>query len=298
MRFSDMNGFEKLPRSWRIYARHLLFVLRMAALALLIVALARPQTTSTNQTSTVEGIDIIIAQDVSGSMLARDFEPDRLEAAKEVAAEFIEGRPNDRIGLVVFSGESFTQVPLTTDHDILLKMLKELKSGMIEDGTAIGDGLAIAIKRLKDSEAKSKVIVLLTDGMNNAGSLDPYTVADFLKDSDLNIRVYTIGVGKEGTAPYPVQTMFGVQYQQMKVDIDEKLLTTIANKSGGKYFRATSNKKLTEIYKEIDEMERSKIEVTEFRHVKEEFYPLVVLALALLLLEFLLRLTVFRTITE
>ena len=296
VRFSDMNGFEGLPKSWRIYARHLLFVLQMAALALLIVAMARPQSTSTHQTSNIEGIDIIIAQDVSGSMLARDLKPDRLEASKEMAAEFVEGRPTDRMGLVVFSGESFTQVPLTTDHDIMLNMLKELKSGMIEDGTAIGDGLATAINRLKDSEAISKVIILLTDGMNNAGSVDPYTAAELAKL--YGIRVYTIGVGSYGTAPYPVQTIFGVQYQQMKVDIDEKLLATIANNSGGKYFRATSNQKLDEIYDEIDQLERSKIEVTEFRHVREEFYPLVALALALLLLEFLLRLTVFRTITE
>jgi Ca-activated chloride channel family protein len=296
VRFSDMNGFEALPKSWKVYARHLLFVLRMAALALLIVALARPQSTSTSQTSNIEGIDIILAQDVSGSMLARDLKPDRLEASKEVAAEFVEGRPTDRMGLVVFSGESFTQVPLTTDHGIMLNMLKELKSGMIEDGTAIGDGLATAINRLKDSEAISKVIILLTDGMNNAGSVDPYTAAELAKL--YGIRVYTIGVGSYGTAPFPVQTIFGIQYQQMKVEIDEKLLTTIANTSGGKYFRATSNKKLDEIYDEIDKLERSKIEVTEFRHVHEEFYPLVALALVLLLVEFLLRLSVFRTISE
>ena len=296
VRFSDMNGFEALPKSWKVYARHLLFALRMAALALLIVALARPQSTSTSQTSNIEGIDIILAQDVSGSMLARDLKPDRLEASKEVAAEFVEGRPTDRMGLVVFSGESFTQVPLTTDHGIMLNMLKELKSGMIEDGTAIGDGLATAINRLKDSEAISKVIILLTDGMNNAGSVDPYTAAELAKL--YGIRVYTIGVGSYGTAPFPVQTIFGIQYQQMKVEIDEKLLTTIANTSGGKYFRATSNKKLDEIYDEIDKLERSKIEVTEFRHVHEEFYPLVAWALVLLLAEFLLRKTVFRTISE
>lgn len=273
VRFSDMNGFESLPKSWRVYGRHLLFVLQMAALALLIVAIARPQSTSTSETSNIEGIDIILAQDVSGSMLARDLKPDRLEASKKMAADFVEGRPTDRMGLVVFSGESFTQVPLTTDHGIMLSMLKELKSGMIEDGTAIGDGLATAINRLKDSEAISKVIILLTDGLNNAGSVDPYTAAELAKL--YGIRVYTIGVGSYGTAPYPVQTIFGMQYQQMKVEIDEKMLTTIANNSGGKYFRATSNQKLSEIYDEIDKLERSKIEVTEFRHVHEEFYPLV-----------------------
>lgn len=296
VRFSDMNGFEQLPKSWKVYARHLLFALQMAALSLLIVAVARPQSTSTSQTSNIEGIDIILAQDVSSSMLARDLKPDRLEASKKVAADFVEGRPTDRMGLVVFAGESFTQVPLTTDHGIMLNMLKELKSGMIDDGTAIGDGLATAINRLKDSEAISKVIILLTDGMNNAGSVDPYTAAELAKI--YGIRVYTIGVGSYGTAPFPVQTIFGVQYQQMKVEIDEKLLNTIANNSGGKYFRATSNKKLDEIYDEIDKLERSKIEVTEFRHLHEEFYPLVALALVLLLLEFILRKTVFRTISE
>ena len=296
VRYSDMTGFEDLPRSWRVYARHLLFVLRLAALALLIVAIARPQSSSKSEKSNVEGIDIILAQDISGSMLARDLKPDRLEASKKVAAEFVEGRPTDRMGLVVFAGESFTQVPLTTDHGVMLNMLKELKSGMIDDGTAIGDGLATAISRLKDSEAISKVIILLTDGMNNSGSVDPYTAAEMAKL--FGIRVYTIGVGSYGTAPFPVQTVFGVQYQQMKVEIDEKLLVTIANSSGGKYFRANSNQKLSEIYDEIDKLERSKIEVTEFRHLHEEFYPLVAWAIALLLLEFLLRKTVFRTISE
>lgn len=296
VRFSDLQGFSELPRSWKVYARHLLFAMQMAALALLIVAIARPQSSSTSQTSNIEGIDIILAQDISGSMLARDLKPDRLEASKKVAAEFVESRPTDRMGLVVFAGESFTQVPLTTDHGIMLNMLKELKSGMIDDGTAIGDGLATAINRLKDSEAISKVIILLTDGMNNAGSVDPYTAAEMAKL--FGIRVYTIGVGSYGTAPFPVQTIFGTQYQQMRVEIDEKLLTTIANSSGGKYFRATSNQKLDEIYDEIDKLERSKIEVTEFRHLHEEFYPLVALALALLLLEFILRKTVFRTISE
>ena len=200
------------------------------------------------------------------------------------------------MGLVVFSGESFTQVPLTTDHGVMLNMLSELKSGMIEDGTAIGDGLATAINRLKDSEAVSKVIILLTDGMNNAGSVDPYTAAEMAKL--YGVRVYTIGVGTYGTAPFPVQTIFGVQYQQMKVEIDEKLLQTIASNSGGKYFRATSNQKLDEIYHEIDQLERSKIEVMEFKRLHEEFYPLVAWAIALLLLEFLLRRTVFRTISE
>ena len=296
MQFSDTNGFAKLPKTWKAYLRHLLFALKMAALALLIVALARPQSSSTNSTSNIEGIDIVMAMDVSGSMLARDLKPDRLTAAKNVASDFVKGRPGDRMGLVIFSGETFTQVPLTTDHGVMLNMLAEMKNGLIDDGTAIGDGLATAISRLKDSEAISKVVILLTDGLNNAGSVDPYTAAEIAKL--YGIRVYTIGVGSYGTAPYPVQTPFGTQIQQMKVEIDEKLLATIAGETGGKYFRATSNQKLDEVYQEIDQLERSKIEVTEFRRLHEEFYPLVAWALALLLLEFLLRKTVFRTLTD
>ena len=296
MQFSDTHGFAKLPKTWKAYLRHLLFALKMAALALLIVALARPQSSSTNSTSNIEGIDIVMAMDVSGSMLARDLKPDRLTAAKNVASDFVKGRPGDRMGLVIFSGETFTQVPLTTDHGVMLNMLAEMKNGLIEDGTAIGDGLATAISRLKDSEAISKVVILLTDGLNNAGSVDPYTAAEIAKL--YGIRVYTIGVGSYGTAPYPVQTPFGTQIQQMKVEIDEKLLNTIANQTGGKYFRATSNQKLDEVYQEIDKLERSKIEVTEFRRLHEEFYPLVAWALALLLIEFLLRKTIFRTLTD
>ena len=296
VRFSDLSGLAKLPKSWKPYLRHLLFALKLAALALLIVALARPQSSSTNSTSNIEGIDIVMAMDVSGSMLARDLKPDRLTAAKRVASDFVNDRPGDRMGLVIFSGESFTQVPLTTDHGVMLNMLAEMKNGLIDDGTAIGDGLATAISRLKDSEAISKVVILLTDGMNNAGSVDPYTAAEMAKL--FGVRVYTIGVGSYGTAPYPVQTPFGTQIQQMKVEIDEKLLTTIANSTGGRYYRATSNQKLDEIYTEIDKLERSKIEVTEFRRLHEEFYPLAAWALALLLLEFLLRKTIFRTITD
>ena len=296
LQFSDLKGFAQLPKTWKAYLRHLLFAMKMAALALLIVALARPQSSSTNSTSNIEGIDIVMAMDVSGSMLARDLMPDRLTAAKRVASDFVNDRPGDRMGLVIFSGESFTQVPLTTDHGVMLNMLAEMKNGLLEDGTAIGDGLATAISRLKDSEAISKVVILLTDGMNNAGSVDPYTAAEIAKL--YGIRVYTIGVGSYGTAPFPVQTPFGTQIQQMKVDIDEKLLTTIANSTGGKYFRATSNQKLDEVYQEIDKLERSKIEVTEFRRLHEEFYPLVAWALALLLLEFLMRKTIFRTLTD
>ena len=295
--FSDLKGFAKLPKTWKAYLRHILFALRMAALALLIVAIARPQSSSTNSTSNIEGIDIVMAMDVSGSMLARDLKPDRLTAAKRVASDFVKERPGDRMGLVIFSGETFTQVPLTTDHAVMLNMLAEMKNGLIDDGTAIGDGLATAISRLKDSEAISKVVILLTDGMNNAGSVDPYTAAEIAKL--YGIRVYTIGVGTYGTAPYPVQSPFGgTVMQQMKVEIDEKLLNTIANQTGGKYYRANNNQKLDEVYQEIDKLERSKIEVTEFRRLHEEFYPLVAWALALLLIEFLLRKTIFRTLTD
>jgi N-terminal double-transmembrane domain len=295
IRFSDLQDFAKLPKSWKVYFRHVLFALQMVAFGLLIIAIARPQSTSTSKKSNVEGIDIVMAMDVSGSMLARDLKPDRLEASKAVASDFVQGRPGDRMGLVVFSGETFTQVPLTTDHGVMLTMIDGLKSGLIEDGTAIGDGLATAINRLKGSEAISKVIILLTDGMNNSGSVDPATAAEMAKL--YGIRVYTIGVGSYGTAPYPVQTPFGMQYQQVKVEIDEKLLKNIADNTNGKYFRATSNQKLIEIYKEIDKLERSKIEVTEFKRLHEEFYPFVSWALALLLIEFILRKTIFRTIT-
>jgi len=235
-----------------------------------------------------------MALDVSGSMLARDLKPDRLEASKAVASTFIEDRPNDRIGLVIFSGETFTQVPLTTDHAILLNMFKDIKSGMIEDGTAIGDGLATAVSRIKDSRAISKVVILLTDGVNNAGSVDPMTAAEIAKV--FGIRVYTIGVGSLGTAPYPVQTPFGIQLRDMKVEIDEALLQNIASQTDGRYFRATSNKKLEEIYQEIDQLERSKIEVTEFKRKHEKFLPLALLAFSLLIAEFILRQTIFKSV--
>lgn len=296
MRFSEASDFSKLPCSWKIYLRHLLFALKMIALALLIIAIARPQSSSTGQNVSIEGIDIVISLDVSGSMLARDLKPDRLDASKAVATEFIDGRPTDRIGLVVFSGESFTQVPLTTDHTIIKNMFKDIKSGMIEDGTAIGDGLATAVSRLKDSKAISKVVILLTDGVNNAGSVDPLTAAEIAKL--YGIRVYTIGVGTYGVAPYPVQTPFGIQLRDMQVEIDEPLLKQIAQGTDGRYFRATSNQKLAEIYKEIDQLERSKIDVTEFKNMHEEFLPLVLLAIALLLFEFILRQTLFRSIND
>lgn len=297
VKFSDTGFFKGMPRSWRIYARHILFVIDMCALALLIIALARPQSSSKNQKINVEGIDIVLTVDLSSSMLAQDLKPDRLEAAKDISAEFVKGRPEDRMGLVVFASETFTQVPLTTDHGMLLNMMKDLKCGMLEDGTAIGDGLASSVSRLKDSDAISKVVILLTDGDNNAGSIDPATAAEMAKL--FGIRVYTIGVGTRGTAPYPVQTPFGgIQYQQIQVTINEPLLQQIADETGGKYFRATSNEKLQQIYEEIDQLERSKIEINEFTRVHEEFLPFVMLGLALLLLRFILKNTVFRTLTD
>lgn len=295
LQFSDTSLFSGYSKSWKVYFRHSLFALRWLAISLLIVSLARPQTSSSKQNMTIEGIDIVLSLDVSGSMLARDLKPDRLEASKEVAAEFIQNRPNDRIGLVIFSGETFTQVPLTTDHSVLRNMFKDIKSGMIEDGTAIGDGLATAVSRLRDSKAISKVVILLTDGVNNAGSVDPMTAAEIAKV--FGIRVYTIGVGSYGTAPYPVQTPFGIQLRDMKVEIDEALLQNIAKQTDGRYFRATSNQKLEDVYKEIDQLERSKIDVTEFKRKHEEFFPLAILALTLLLLEFLLRQTLLRSVT-
>jgi Ca-activated chloride channel family protein len=259
------------------------------------VALARPQSSSRGQNVTVEGIDIVISLDISGSMLARDFRPDRMEAAKDLAAEFIKSRQGDRIGLVIFSGESFTQVPLTTDHSVVLNMLSAVKSGMIDDGTAIGDGLATAVARLRESTAISKVVILLTDGINNSGSIDPITAAEMAKV--FGVRVYTVGVGSYGTAPYPVQTPFGIQLRDMPVEIDEPLMQEISARTDGRYFRATDNQKLREVYQEIDRLERSKIDVTEFSRKYEEYMPLMILALILIALEFLLRNTIFRSIT-
>lgn len=274
------------------YLVHSLFVLRLLAISLLIIAMARPQSSSSWQDVKTEGIDIVIAMDISGSMLARDFDPDRLEASKNVAAEFIRNRPNDRIGLVVYSGESFTQCPLTTDHDKLINLFDELKNGMIKDGTAIGMGLANAVNRLKDSDAKSKVVILLTDGENNVGSIPPITAAEIA--ATFGVKVYTIGVGTKGQAPMPVSDMFGRRrYQMMDVNIDEETLEEIADLTGGSYFRATDEKSLAEIYAQIDTMEKTIIEETQYEKKYEEFFPLALAALGLLLLEVLLRRTLF-----
>lgn len=294
LQISSLRAFPSAPRTYKYFLRHFLFGLKLLLIVVLIVIMARPQSTNRWEDKTTEGIDIIIALDISSSMLARDFRPNRLEASKDVAINFISGRENDRLGLVVFSGESFTQCPLTTDHAVLINLFKDIKQGMIEDGTAIGMGLANAVNRLKDSDAISKVIILLTDGVNNMGAIDPITSAQLAQKFD--IRVYTVGVGKNGYAPYPVQTMFGIQYQDMEVKIDEKTLKEIAKITDGKYFRAINNNKLKQIYKEINKLEKSKIEIKKFSSKNDEFMPLAYLAIILLLSILLLRYTILRNI--
>jgi len=284
---SAVKGFSIPAKSTAVRLRHSGIILRSLALIALIVALARPQSALSWQNSTTEGIDIMIASDISGSMLAEDFKPNRLEAGKNIAIDFIKDRPDDRIGLVIFSGESFTQCPLTIDHDVLINLFSAIKNGMVEDGTAIGMGLATAVNRLKDSEVKSKVVILLTDGSNNAGSIPPITAAEIAKQ--FNVRVYTVGIGKKGFAPYPVQTPMGIQYQNLPVDVDEATLTKIANITGGKYFRATDNEKLKSIYEQIDRLEKAKIDVTQYHKKTESFLPLAVIALLLLVAEFALK---------
>lgn len=286
IRISTIEGVRRAPRTLRYWLRHAPFVLRCAAYALLVVALARPQDVDEQRRSSAEGIDIMLSIDVSGSMLARDFKPDRITAAKEVAGRFIADRYGDRLGLVVFAGEAFTQSPLTTDQSTLQTMLSRIRSGIIEDGTAIGNGLATAINRLRESDAKSKVIILLTDGVNNRGEIAPLMAADIA--ADMGIKVYTIGVGTRGKAPYPVVDMFGnMSFQPMDVEIDENTLEGIAERTGGRYFRATDNDKLQSIYDEINQLEKSKVEVTDYTVYHERFLALLLAALGVLLLEFL-----------
>lgn len=295
LQVSSTEAFEVAEAvSWKVYLRHVPFVLRTLAIALLIVVLARPQSTDSWQNSTTEGIDIVMAMDISTSMLAEDLKPNRLEAAKDVAASFINGRQNDNIGLVVFAAESFTQCPLTIDHGVLLNLFKDIQPGIIQDGTAIGLGLANAVSRIKDSQAKSKVIILLTDGVNNTGEIAPVTAAEIAKT--FGIRVYTIGVGTQGEAPYPIPTAFGIQYQNVPVEIDEQVLKQIASTTGGQYFRATDNASLKEIYSEIDQMEKTKISVQEFSKKQEEYKNWALIVFALLLVEVLLRNTLLRNI--
>jgi Ca-activated chloride channel family protein len=268
--------------------------LRVLAVTAIVFALARPRSSSSGTNVTSEGISIVLAMDISSSMLAEDLRPNRIEAAKRVASEFIMGRPNDLIGLVIFSGESFTQCPITSDHSVLLNLMKDIRSGMLKDRTALGEGLATAIARIKDSPAKSKVIILLTDGVSNTGSIAPLTAGEIAKT--FGIRVYTIGVGRNGTAPYPFKTPFGIQYENVPVEIDEPVMEQISQSTDGRYFRATDNKKLKEIYAEIDKLEKTKVEVTEFRRYTENYLPFALLALFCILAEALLRFTLFRNL--
>jgi Ca-activated chloride channel family protein len=291
---STFKGFDNLKKTFKNRIIHLPFFLRLLAITLIIIAIARPQKSFDKSDVKVEGIDIMLTLDISGSMLAEDFKPNRLEASKEVALEFIDGRPNDRIGLVLFSAESFLQCPLTIDHPKLKSLFANVKSGMVTDGTALGDGLGLSVYHIKKSQAISKVIILMTDGINNQGSLDPVTAAEIAKL--YGVRVYTIGVGSKGMAPYPFQTPFGIQYQNIDVQIDEDLLGKVAEGTGGNYFRATDKQKLHEIYKEIDKLEKTKIDVSRFSKKKEEFLIFVIWAVIIFILEILLKYTVLRRI--
>ena len=292
LQFSSLQIFKNIPQTLRERLRHVPLALRLLAIAVFIIALARPQSVSDKQNISTEGIDIVLELDLSGSMLAEDFNPNRIEAAKQVASEFIDGRTNDRIGLVVFSAESFTQCPLTTDYPVLKNLLREVKNGMIADGTAIGLAIANGVNRLKDSKAKSKVMILLTDGVNNRGEIDPITAARIA--ATYGIRIYTVGVGAQGEAPYPVQTQFGIRRQLIPVDLDEKGLTQVADMTGGKYYRATDNRKLKAIYKEIDQLERTKIEVTAYKRYSELYGGWLFAGLLAVLVEIGLNVTVLR----
>jgi len=294
LQISSHQNLLKFPKSKKLKFIHLPFVLRTLAITALILAIARPQASNSWRTEKTEGIDIMLALDISGTMMAEDLKPNRLEASKDVATEFIMSRPNDNIGLVIFSGESFTQCPLTTDHAVLVNLFKGVKYGMIEDGTAIGLGLANAVNRIKDSNAKSKVIILLTDGSNNRGDIAPITAAEIAKT--FGIRVYAIGVGSHGIVNVPVQTSVGIQYQQMESEFDEKSLKDIAELTGGQYFRATDNSKLRNIYQEIDQLEKTKISVKEYSKKNEEFFIFSLLAFIFLISEIFVRNTVFRKI--
>ncbi len=295
MMVSSLEGLKGLPVSWKIRFRPLLLVLRLLAFSALVVALARPQTSNTSENIDSEGIDIVMAIDISGSMLAQDLQPNRMEAAKNVAMDFVDKRISDRIGLVVFSGESFTMCPITTDHGVLKNQIMQVKSGMLTDGTAIGMGLATAVDRLRSSQAKSKVIILMTDGVNNTGLIDPLTALEIAKA--FKIRVYTIGVGTIGKAPFPMPMPDGsVQTVMQDVQIDEPLMKKISKETGGQYFRATNTADLQHIYDEIDKMEKTKVEITSYKKFAEHFFLFAMIALACLLLEVVLRYTLFRSL--
>lgn len=293
---SDTSELRRQHRTARIYLLHVPFVLRVAAIALLSVALARPQLSNRWHKESTEGIDIMMALDISGTMQAEDLRPNRLEAAKEKATEFINNRPNDNIGIVVFAGESFCQCPLTTDHAVLINLFRSVHFGMIEDGTAIGLGLANAVNRMKDSQTKSKVVILLTDGSNNRGDIDPLTAAEIAKT--YGIRVYAIGVGSKEPARIPIQTPLGVQYTTIENQFDESTLKRIAQTTGGEYFRATNNNSLQSIYQQIDQLEKTKISVREYSKRSEAFMPFLLAALACLILEILIRYFVIRTVAN
>ncbi|MCH5307444.1 MAG: VWA domain-containing protein [Prevotella sp.] len=297
MRMSDTMAYRLAPRSWKVMLMPLQPLLHIAVFVLLVVVMARPQTRDSWKNKTMEGIDIMLAMDVSTSMLAEDLKPNRMEAAKQVAAEFVTGRPNDNIGLTIFAGEAFTQCPMTTDHSSLLNLLQNVRTdiaqrGLIEDGTAIGMGLANAVSRLKNSKAKSKVVILLTDGSNNRGDLSPMTAAEIAKS--FGVRVYTIGVGTNKVAPYPMAVAGGVQYVNMPVEIDTKMLSDIAAATDGEFYRATNNRELRKIYDEIDKLEKTKLNVKQYSKRHEAYQPYAIAALVLLLLELLLRITIFR----
>ncbi len=292
---SSIEPVKSAGRTANYWIRHIPFALLCLAVGLTIFSAARPQSTSTTSNSTTEGIDIVVALDISTSMLARDFTPDRFAAAKEISSRFMLDRPSDRIGLVVFAGEAFTQAPLTSDHRTLVNLLSQVQMGIIADGTAIGNGLTTAVNRLRGSDSPSKVVVLLTDGENNSGQIDPLTAAEVAKE--FGVKVYTIGVGSEGMAPYPAIDMWGdVVYQDVEVKIDEELLTEISEMTGGKYFRATDNSKLSEIYNEINQLEKAKIEVESSVSYQELFVPFLAAAIALLLLMALLNYLILRKI--
>jgi Ca-activated chloride channel homolog len=292
---SNIGGVKnQLTNSWRIKTIWLPFVLRNAAFIAIIIGLARPQNTSESREETTEGIDIVMSMDISSSMLALDFSPNRMEAVKTLAAEFVDDRKTDRIGLVIFGGESFTQCPITTDHAVVKNALKELHSNMVADGTAIGMGLATAVDRLKDSKAKSRVVILMTDGENNAGLIDPETGMELAKT--YGIRVYTIGAGSRGMVQYPMQTPFGLQNISIESKIDENLLRKIATETDGEYFRATGNASLKSIYQKIDKLEKTRIDVQNFKHYAEKFAPFALCAIFLLMIEMLLRMIIYKRI--
>lgn len=292
---STIAPVARLPRSWKEYLSHLLFIMQLGVIGCIIVILARPQTRDSWHTSSVEGTDIVLALDISTSMLARDFNPDRFEAAKEVASKFVAGRDGDNIGVVIFAAESFTAIPMTTDRSVIANYINDIRMGMLQDGTAIGDGLATSINRIKDGKAKSKSIILLTDGSNNTGNVAPQTAAEIARQ--MGIKVYTIGIGTNGTAPYPQENMFGrIEYVNLPVVIDETTLRNIAETTGGKYFRATGNNVLSEIFAEIDRLEKTKMDLRNFTSTEDDYMPWAIAALALFGLILLLRYTVLRTI--